>query len=82
GRGPLKRDLLRRKYEEDISEPWVQCDRCNAWVHQVCALFNARANVRDATFVCPLCRLKDAAKVLEEEASAKVKRSPPAVLAP
>lgn len=26
---------------------------------QVCALFNARANVGEAKFVCPLCRLGD-----------------------
>ncbi|CAM9828723.1 unnamed protein product, partial [Sphacelaria rigidula] len=54
-----KRDLLRRKFDEEISEPWVQCDRCNSWVHQVCALFNARSNVGESTFVCPLCRLGD-----------------------
>lgn len=33
-----KRDLLRRKFDEEISEPWVQCDRCNSWVHQVTIL--------------------------------------------
>ncbi|CAM9873566.1 unnamed protein product [Ectocarpus sp. 4 AP-2014] len=58
-KAPLKRDLLRRKFDEEISEPWVQCDRCNSWVHQVCALFNARANVGEARFVCPVCRLRN-----------------------
>ena len=38
-KAPLKRDLLRRKFDEEISEPWVQCDRCNSWVHQVRGLF-------------------------------------------
>ena len=37
-KAPLKRDLLRRKFDEEISEPWVQCDRCNSWVHQVSRL--------------------------------------------
>lgn len=43
-RAPLKRDLLRRKFDEEISEPWVQCDRCNSWVHQVglCLCFMER----------------------------------------
>lgn len=31
-------------------------DRTN---EQVCALFNARANVGEARFVCPLCRLRN-----------------------
>lgn len=33
--------------------------RIPPWLHgQVCALFNARANVGEARFVCPLCRLR------------------------
>jgi len=35
-----KRDLLRRCYDEDIPEPWVQCDACELWFHQPCALYN------------------------------------------
>ncbi|CAM9502458.1 unnamed protein product [Chrysoparadoxa australica] len=60
-----KKDLLRRKFDEEISEAWVQCDRCQCWVHQVCALFNARANAGGAEMTCPRCRLQDAAGALE-----------------
>jgi len=35
-----KRDLLKRTFEEDIPEPWVQCDHCSVWYHQACVLFN------------------------------------------
>lgn len=38
---------------------------------QVCALFNARANVGEARFVCPLCRLR----------SVKTSRPGPAAIA-
>eukprot|EP00803_Ostreobium_quekettii_P009731 evm.model.scf_220.10 EVM.evm.TU.scf_220.10 scf_220:112645-117463(-) len=40
-------------------EPWVQCDRCNAWVHQVCGLFNPQANAQDCSYLCPNCRIAD-----------------------
>ncbi len=61
---PHKTELLRRRFDCEVSEPWVQCDRCESWLHQVCALFNARANIGEATLVCPICRLQDVAQVL------------------
>ena len=54
-----KRDLLRRKFDEEVAEPWVQCDSCHRWVHQTCAAFNERADKttkgQGARFCCPEC---------------------------
>ena len=33
----------------------MQCDDCKLWVHQVCALFNARRNEGEADYTCPEC---------------------------
>ena len=59
-----KRDLIKRRFDCDVHEPWVQCDCCLRWAHQACALFNAKAecDARGAAgaFVCPLCELQHA----------------------
>eukprot|EP00606_Chrysophyceae_sp_TOSAG23-5_P000811 GSChrysophyteH2.ASY1.ANO1.1617.1 assembled CDS len=44
-----KRSLLRCKSDEEVSEPWVECETCNKWVHQVCALYNDRYEEEDAS---------------------------------
>ena len=56
-----KRDIAgsKKKHQEESEEPWVGCDVCKRWVHQVCGLFNSRRNVSDeVAFVCPTCILE------------------------
>ncbi|CAK4619667.1 unnamed protein product [Aphanomyces euteiches] len=52
----VKSDLLRKKNDEIHEEPWVQCDTCNQWVHQICGLFSDKEKSQE--FQCPLCMLK------------------------
>ncbi|GMF19998.1 unnamed protein product [Phytophthora lilii] len=57
-----KLGLLKAKFLDELTEPWVQCDQCNGWVHQICALFNACENAdeeEEVMYTCPLCRLKE-----------------------
>ncbi|KAF4131940.1 hypothetical protein GN958_ATG18973 [Phytophthora infestans] len=47
---------------DELTEPWVQCDQCSGWVHQICALFNACENAdeeEEVMYTCPLCRLEE-----------------------
>ena len=55
-------------------EPWAQCDRCDGWVHQICALFNGRENADNHDFICPLCVREEKMKE-EEENKEKERRS-------
>ena len=48
-------DLMKMKNEEQVSEPWVQCDQCQVWVHQVCGLFNKGQNGQETHYLCPTC---------------------------
>lgn len=57
-----KSSLVKAKFLDELTEPWVQCDKCNGWVHQICALFNACEDSEDdeeIPFTCPVCRVNE-----------------------
>lgn len=65
-----KEALLKKKNDELHEESWVQCDRCERWVHQICALFNTRQNKdQRSEFACPRCTIEERKKAGRLEAT-------------
>lgn len=64
-----KETLTKKKNDEVHEESWVQCDRCERWVHQICALFNTRQNKdQRSEYACPSCTIDERRKKGELEA--------------
>jgi len=49
-----KRDLLKRKNDEEVVESWLSCKKCDAAVHKICAMYNEFAE-DEADFFCASC---------------------------
>ncbi|KAL3629538.1 hypothetical protein CASFOL_026760 [Castilleja foliolosa] len=52
--------LEKCKYTDVFPEGWVQCNKCEAWQHQICALYNSKQDLEGKLdYICPFCRLSE-----------------------
>jgi hypothetical protein len=68
-----KKDLLKRKNDEEIAENWLTCSKCERGVHQVCAMHNEFVHSEE-DYVCPTCIAESSTNAVD---GASTNGSPP-----
>ncbi|XP_061367021.1 uncharacterized protein LOC133310142 [Gastrolobium bilobum] len=57
----------RKTNYEIMNEPWVQCDKCKRWKHQICALYNTTTDMEgNSEYMCPMCCLNETENGMRE----------------
>ncbi|OIW25456.1 SPOC-domain-containing protein [Coniochaeta ligniaria NRRL 30616] len=52
--------------DEDSGEPWIACEQCSAWQHNVCmGISRYSEDVKDLDYWCEICRPEDHKELLE-----------------
>uniref|UniRef100_A0ACD5TCG5 Uncharacterized protein n=1 Tax=Avena sativa TaxID=4498 RepID=A0ACD5TCG5_AVESA len=66
GQNYFKAQFEKKRNDEETEEWWIQCDICERWQHQICALFNCRRNdgmrsphALNTEYTCPYCYIKE-----------------------
>ncbi len=70
-------ELSKHRHSDTHPEPWIECDSCGRWVHQICALFNNTALEKlqkdsslkdgDVQYVCPICKVDNMCKQIHSD---------------
>lgn len=69
-----KRDLLKRKNDEEVAEHWLTCTKCKKGVHKICAMFNEFTH-SETNYLCPLCVDGEKADKNPKRSSKKAKKN-------